>query len=56
LLIEIDEPHRAAFEAEVFELVVVDFEEDIDDGVAETAELEFACHILKLDLTTDEHR
>ena len=41
LFVEFDEPHGAAFEAELGEFCVVDFDEDVDDGVAQAAELEF---------------
>src|SRR5262249_15437869 len=44
LFVDLDEPHRPAFEAEFGELPLVDFDEDVDDGVAEAAELVFAFH------------
>src|SRR5579862_8294284 len=41
LLGQLHQPHRAALEAEGSELVVVQFEKNVHDGIAEAAELEF---------------
>ncbi len=41
LFVMLDQLHAAAFETEGSELVVGDFKEDVDDGIAETAELKF---------------
>ena len=40
LLGQLDQPHGAALEAERGELGVVQFEENVDDGIAEAANLE----------------
>src|SRR4029079_4714296 len=41
LLGEIDELHAAAFEAERSKLLIRDFKENIDEGIAQSAEFEF---------------
>ena len=44
LLGRLDEPHRPPLEAERRELLVGEFEEDIDQRIAEADEVEFARH------------
>ena len=44
LLRRLDEPHRAPLEAERGELLVGQFEEDVDQGVAQAADVELFGH------------
>lgn len=42
LILFIDELHAAALESERLKFGFVDFEEDIDDGIAKTADVKFS--------------
>ncbi len=57
LLGQVDQPHRAALEAESGEIRVGHFEEDVDDGVAQAAKLKFFFrHVNPPDLSFSVHR
>ena len=46
LFSQVHQAHRSALEAEVSKLLLGNFQENIDDGIAQAAELVFAWHIV----------